>query len=235
MTLNSFGTIGNDIVRFQNNIQSLFNRVRLLYGATPIEDVINYNVIVRCLTEWTGTGQNGVIDQMSIGDGVGGVTLGSACSYTGSAVSTTAPTFGNVNVRQAYIQGVDASTNTSTTATTKVNSFASGVGFGTVPNQEAIVGTTTTAGTYTGSQGSGTNGYCTRRYQVNFALGMFTQDKLIPTKFMASQLAIEITLESADACIFVQQGTGSGATPTYAVGNVNLIPEIIEFDASYGN
>jgi hypothetical protein len=52
---------------------------------------------------------------------------------------------------------------------------------------------------------------------------------------MASQLAIEITLESADACIFVQQGTGSGATPTYAVGNVNLIPEIIEFDASYGN
>lgn len=43
VTLNSFGTIGNDIVRFQNNIQSLFNRVRLLYGATPIEDVINYN------------------------------------------------------------------------------------------------------------------------------------------------------------------------------------------------
>lgn len=233
VTLNSFGTIGNDIVRFQNNIQSLFNRVRLLYGATPIEDVINYNVIVRCLTEWSGTGQNGIIDQMSIGDGVGGVTLGSACSYTGSAVSTTAPTFGNVNVRQAYIQGVDASTNTSTTATTKVNSFASGYGFGTVPNQEPIVGTTTTAGTYTGSQGSGTNGFCTRRYQVNFALGMFTQDKLIPTKFMASQLAIEITLESADACIFVQQGTGSGATPTYAVGNVNLIPEIIEFDASY--
>jgi hypothetical protein len=45
VTLNAFGTSGNDIVRFQNNIQSLFNRVRLLYGATPIEDVINYNGI----------------------------------------------------------------------------------------------------------------------------------------------------------------------------------------------
>lgn len=30
--------------RFQNNIQSLFSRVRLLYGATPLEDMINYNV-----------------------------------------------------------------------------------------------------------------------------------------------------------------------------------------------
>ena len=40
------------ITRFQNNIQSIFNRVRLLYGATPLEDMINYNVIVRSLTEW---------------------------------------------------------------------------------------------------------------------------------------------------------------------------------------
>lgn len=30
--------------RFQNNIQSIFQRVRLLYGATPLEDMINYNV-----------------------------------------------------------------------------------------------------------------------------------------------------------------------------------------------
>lgn len=50
---------------------------------------------------------------------------------------------------------------------------------------------------------------------------------------MASQLAIELTLENPDGCIFVLNGTGSGATPTYAVGNVNLIPEILEFDASY--
>lgn len=31
------------IVRFQNNIQSIFSRVRLLYGANPLEDIINYN------------------------------------------------------------------------------------------------------------------------------------------------------------------------------------------------
>lgn len=31
------------VVRFQNNIQSIFSRVRLLYGANPLEDIINYN------------------------------------------------------------------------------------------------------------------------------------------------------------------------------------------------
>jgi len=58
--------------------------------------------------------------------------------------------------------------------------------------------------------------------------------RLLPTKFMASQLAIELTLENPDACIFVQTVSGSGANPTYGVGNINLIPEILEFDASYG-
>ena len=51
---------------------------------------------------------------------------------------------------------------------------------------------------------------------------------------MASQLAIEITLEQAQACIFGFQAPSTTLTPSYVVGNVNLIPEILEFDASYG-
>lgn len=56
---------------------------------------------------------------------------------------------------------------------------------------------------------------------------------------MASQLAIELTLEQPASCIFSIPGYSSGTTPnasiapTYAVGNINLIPEILEFDASY--
>ena len=50
---------------------------------------------------------------------------------------------------------------------------------------------------------------------------------------MASQLAIEITLEQAQACIFGFQAPSTTGTPSYVVGNVNLIPEILEFDASY--
>jgi hypothetical protein len=53
---------------------------------------------------------------------------------------------------------------------------------------------------------------------------------------MASQLAIEITLEQAQSCIYVQSNsTGTAAfTPTYWVTEVNLIPEVLEFDGSYG-
>lgn len=50
---------------------------------------------------------------------------------------------------------------------------------------------------------------------------------------MASQLAIEITLENPSSCMIAKAGTATGTTPTYGVSNVNLIPEILEFDASY--
>jgi len=48
---------------------------------------------------------------------------------------------------------------------------------------------------------------------------------------MASQLAIEITLENAAACMIAKAGSATGAPPTYYLTNVNLIPEILEFDA----
>ena len=186
--INHYGTDAGSAVRFQNNIQSIFSRVRLLYGATPIEDIIGYNQIVRSLTEWTATNQYQCIDQTSITEGIGGIITGT----TGDGASS-----GLVNVRQAYIQGSDK------TATT---------GFGDARVTQ-------------------------RRYQVNLALGLFTQSKLIPTKFMASQLAIEITLAQATDCMIVTCATGttkpSGTDPYYSVFNVNLIPEILEFDASY--
>lgn len=203
------GTLQAQTVRFQNNIQSIFSRVRLLYGSTPLEDIINYNVIVRSLTEWTATNQHLSMDQTSIAEGIGGIVV--------DTDSSTTPFFGVCNVRQKYIHGINT-----TSLATGVN-FTSGRQFGSVPqNSEGF-----------GATGNGTTGV-TRRYQINFALGLFTQDKLIPTKFMASQLAVELTLEQAAACIFTPDVAGTvTADPTYAVGNVNLIPEILEFDSSY--
>lgn len=220
VTLSGWQTAGTDITRIQNNIQSIFQRVRLLYGATPSEDIINYNVITRALTEWTSTNQNGTMDQTSISEGIGGYTFGIATS--GNPPASAANTaYGNVNTRQNYIQGIDNSNNTASA------NFTGGAGAGKVPNASAQTG-------YQGNSPLVPNGNCcTRRYQVTFTLGLFNQDKLIPTKFMASQLAIEITLERPDFCLFTIQGTATGNPPTYGVGNVNLIPEILVFDASY--
>lgn len=167
-------------------------------------------MIVRALTEWTSTDQTMTMDQTSISEGIGGVTLGASGS------TTAAPLI--VNVRQAYIQGID-----NTLETTADTAFFTGVGFGLVPNIYLPAGVTAPSGAQ----------YTTRRYQVNLALGLLTQDKLLPVKFMASQLAIEITLEQPAACIFAIAGTGAGTPPSYAVTNVNIIPEILEFDSSY--
>lgn len=190
-------------IRFQNNIQSIFSRVRLLYGSTPIEDIVNYNSIVRCLTEWSSSNPT-VPDQASVNEGIGGVVMGSVPTATGALGASTATSLsGLVNVRQNHIHGRD----------TIDGAPASGQapGVGSTPTSTLI-----------------------RRYQISFALGMFTQEKLIPTKFMASQLAIELTLETPAACMIMKTDGASITTqPSYLVNNVNLIPEILEFDASY--
>lgn len=211
VTLYGYATATDQIVRFQNNIQSIFSRVRLLYGATPLEDMINYNVIVRSLTEWTATNQHMSMDQTSIAEGIGGVTVATDSSST--------PYFGVVNTRNKFIHGI------SDVTVASAANFTGGASFGGVPQSGEVPA---------GVTGNGSIGV-TRRYQINFALGLFTQDKLIPTKFMASQLAVELTLEQPNACIFLPPSstTSVSVAPTYGVGNVNLIPEILEFDASY--
>jgi hypothetical protein len=197
-------------LHFQNNIQSLFQRVRLLYGATPLEDVLNYNVIVRALTEWTATNQTLTMDQTSISEGIGGSVFGQAFTVSGL-----------VNSRQKYIQGIEHGIAPTTPANI---SKANAAGIIPNANKDGFSGVTIPPGAK----------FCSRRYQVNFALGLFTQDKLIPVKFMASQLAIEITLEAPAACMMYKLWSGTvTAQPTYYVSNVNLIPEILEFDSSY--
>ena len=154
------------VLRFQNNIQSIFNRVRLLYGATPLEDIINYNVIVRNLTEWTTGGPHFTIDQSSITDGVGNVVIDTdAAGILNLAVA-----------RSKYIQGYSAGT--VTTDTPMSSSMGSGVtgAIGTPNAPSGFVLPTTAVNSIPVT-------CVTRRYQIQFALGLFTQDKLVSHLF----------------------------------------------------
>jgi len=245
-------------LRFQNNIQSIFSRVRLLYGATPIEDIPGYNVIVRQLTEWVSSNSQGHFDQSSLCEGIGGTVRGVSGQFQDggvvSANNSGAAATQNVNVRQKYIHGIDmverfTSTNAMTTVTdpgSLVYDTGSASGAGLVPNgptnptNQLALQSAFTSRVHPAVRGQ----YPVRRYQIQFALGMFNQEKLIPTKFMASQLSIEITLENPNACMYYIKstqvtgsampiGVASTTAPSYRVRNVNLIPEILEFDASY--
>jgi hypothetical protein len=217
VTLFSPLTPRTSTIRFQNNIQSIFTRGRILYGSTPLEDIVNYNVIVRMLTEWTTTTGQTVLDQTTITEGLGGIHSGVA------GPSGLGTVFAPLNTRQ-LIQGLG------------FIEPASGAkaGFGSTPNNRNASSVAVPGGQFVS----------TRRYSVTFPFGLFSQSKLIPTKYMASQLAIELTLAAPQDCLFLTSyniGEASGA-PLQALGlegcyyvlnNVNLIPEILEFDVSY--
>jgi hypothetical protein len=229
-------------VRFQNNIQSIFSRVRLLYGANPLEgnfsllilDIINYNVIVRNLTEWTAGNPSLCVDQGTITDGIGNNTIG----------STILSQFGFLNTRANLIQGCAFGRDATAAPDATIGRGVLGVR-GAEP--AGVLSTPTLPVNDAGgvAQTAVATVVVTRRYQVQLALGLMTQEKLIPTKYMASQLAIELTLETPANCIIADMSTYDAATLTagyvdgwqskitYCVFNVNLIPEILEFDASY--
>lgn len=159
------------------------------------------------------------------------VPTGTTFALAGSpSVAPLESAFGLMNTRQAQIQGLQGGFNSDLETTGEGDdewAQTNGAGAGLVPNASAPL---------PGGMTPPTTEYSVRRYMVNFALGTFTQDKLIPTKWLASQLAIEITLELPQYCIYQSVGFGNlTSNPTYMVGNVALIPEIIEFDDTYDN
>jgi len=190
--LTGYGTAGSQLLRFQNNIQSIFSRVRLMYGSTPLEDIINYNVITRNLTEWTANSNNSGVDGNILTDGIGQTQLFLETNGVTSLIATTQ----SQNARQ--------------------------VSHGIAVADYLPLQTTNSTGATSSA----------KRYTVQLNLGLFNQDKLIPVKFMASQLAIELTLANSESCIFVQTA-GSGSSPYFEVQNVTLLPEILEFDSAY--
>ncbi len=208
--------------RFQNNIQSIFQRVRVVYGGTVLEDMNNYNTIVRNLTEWTANSPHMTMDQSTINEGIGGIVMDYATGTAGLPLLPTAllPTMiAPFNVRQRYIHGVGITEGTTIIGGSGVAGKSGAAN--APPGWTAISGYTPV----------------TQRYQVQLALGLFSQAKLLPTKFMASQLAIELTLEQSQYCLFTDAATtgstNSTLTPTYGIGNITLLPEVLEFDPSY--
>lgn len=176
------------------------------------------------------------VDQGSITDGIGNNTIG----FTGNTQ------FGLLNTRANMIQGCAFARDTTSTPDADVGRGLIGIQgaqpAGVLATPQLPVNNS--AGI---AQIPVPTVVLSRRYQVQLALGLLTQEKLIPTKYMASQLAIELTLETPANCIiadldrYIPGPTAPAAgyvdgwqsAITYCVSNVNLIPEILEFDASY--
>jgi len=82
--------------------------------------------------------------------------------------------------------------------------------------------------------------YAVKRYQIPIPSGLFNNGKLLPVKYMASQLSINLTLAKAEEVIMATNKvaiTGNAVlqpgTPSFYLQNVAIIPEILEFDSTY--
>ena len=234
----TYTPVENDysIIRFQNGIQSIFEKFRLSYGSTNLEEIEHYNKLVRLITTHTGTGQTGGMDQMSIGDGVAGAAWG--CTGTYGDTSNTQVHPGMVNGRQAFIQGIslqkpDAdATGTPGAVYTDIiskNQWAS-YGFGGIPFGISGEGNATTEISVT------------RRYSVPIMCGMLQQSRLVPLKFMAQVQAV-LNLARPENCIFWQKPFSMAdgvvtpkvttSVPEYTVSNISLNCEVLHFDSQY--
>ncbi len=150
---------------------------------------------------------------------MGGYTLG-----VNSTVASTGPVVygyntGFVNTRQRVIQGLQGNFPAASVGE-DLKSFV-------VPSNDE---TTIPSGVVIPAGAS----YSVRRYMISLALGLFCQDKLLPTQWMASQLTLEFYMEQANACIYQPIGAAANSRqPTYAIGNVELVIEQVTFDDQY--
>lgn len=68
-----------------------------------------------------------------------------------------------------------------------------------------------------------------RTFTLNLFSGLLSQQKLMPVKWMAAQLAIELELNQPYNAFI----TGGSADLQYAMTNVSYITELMEFDSTY--
>jgi hypothetical protein len=181
--------------RFQTNIQTIFRRVRGLYGSLALEDIRDYHALVRLLTEGTTANSNFELDQTAITEGIAG------------------------NVTYADNSTVADGTNANS-------------GIGRIGNGRQLAIQSSDSGAYGAVLPSGVTGGGTRRYQVQLALGLFQQSKLLPLKWMASQIAVELELAAFDEAVAAGSPLSS-ADDYYTVDNLYMLLEIFDFDASY--
>lgn len=142
--------------RFQNNIQSCIRRLRILYGSLVLEDIRDYNVLVRMLTEGSTNQANLTFDQSSSLEGIGGLSFFPQSAVAGGA--------GTVNFENVRLEAIQSSS--------------------PAANQASGPGETGSQGLITDSDGTTvTLGNSIRRYAVQLASGLFQQSKLLPLKW----------------------------------------------------
>lgn len=190
---------GDDTRLQRGGAHNLIKRLRVMYGSLVIEDIQEYKTLVRIFNE-ASVQQDYATSSGSILDGM----------Y-------------DVFEKSPGMGGTELSTSD--------QDLAAYVAAGGNPTSGEYGALTTALGQTLGtSTSSGIALSSTKRtYALSLLSGLLASKKLIPLKWMAAQLSIEITLASfADACM-----TSDGGSDSVTVDEVKYLAEMIEFDSAY--
>lgn len=226
---------------------NFIKRLRVIYGSLVLEDIYEYKTLVRIMYELgvqrdygeshgqIGEGINCTATQDHSPTGYIGTTtfgaglrpfdntdqLSAAVNYTGNASSFvtggTATGGGVSSLSKALVLQSQLLSSVATPET--YLSRLDSIPLSYVNSSGTYISTPTTLFNY------GQKTYC-----INLLSGLFTQKKLIPLKWMAAQLVIEITLATPEDCFL---STTTSNALTYEWRNVNFIAEMLEFDSTY--
>lgn len=217
---------------------NFFSRLRVLYGSLVIEDIQEYKTLVRMINEVAvsksyGSSSGTLLDGMSAGrindialdfdntDGQNTQTNANPADYLPPGYMNFASIYSNVDTTSLATLGAGLQRIVAQLGTIVETSDAVGMNmmggrvFGHAAGSPVFV--QTGAKTFT------------KTFALNLLSGLLTSKKLIPLKWMASQLVIELTI--ADPSVVFM--TNIAPTPTFTLTNVNFIAEMLEFDSTY--
>jgi len=196
-----------------------FKRVRVLYGSLVLEDIQEYKTLARMFTEM-GVEKSYQQSSGSILDGhsesamrnVGNPFGAVAASDSTSATDATLMSNAIVDNQQVMLDQVGGQCTT----------------FGTTASTAYYPEFSWASDTETSSGNSAAS--VTRTFNIQLLTGITTLKKLLPLKWMASQLVIELTIAPVTEAYITNI---NNPLPSVTLQNMNMITELLEFDSSY--
>lgn len=198
------------------SIHSMFRRLRILYGSLVIEDIQNYNALVRILTNVAveaeyQKGPGAIMEGMGT-DAARGQLFQEVCR---GPIGDNTLSVGHTSSAPSNVGATGTNMQKSTAGQLIVQSTGEFCGDLTIPTASSVGRVLPPPGVAavlypTVIDQTGGNGFATganppvptffrHTFTINLASGLLTQAKLIPLKWMANQLTIELELDEPAA------------------------------------
>lgn len=226
ITIPASNSTGTYLTLQRGGGHNFFTRLRVLYGSLVIEDIQEYKTLVRMINEVAvprdyGNSSGTILDGMSASR-LNEIALDTLTADGGAGAGVNP----NGNILSGNTNGTTGATVTSIQKIVETSDQIGQIG-GPLTSGAGIAATTFT---------DGASATYTKTFAINLLSGLLTCKKLIPLKWMASQLVIELTLQDVSQIFISDLVQGAGPTPllpTYSLDTVNFIAEMLEFDSTY--